>query len=131
MRRTASASSDVLINAVCRPPSWASAADCVDDSELDWYSTRQADVLRCKLVCYSCPVRADCLDMAMSERDPWGVWGGLTVQERDLRALVTGSPLPCVLPSHGSNTRYVKHGCRCRPCIAAHRLHERARRAQR
>lgn len=56
----------------------------MDRDELDWYSTRHLDVLRCELVCDSCPVRVPCLAIAMQERDPWELWAGLTVEEREV-----------------------------------------------
>jgi WhiB family redox-sensing transcriptional regulator len=33
-------------------------------------------------VCESCPVRAECLDHAVSAGERYGVWGGLTSDER-------------------------------------------------
>ncbi|MFC7933218.1 WhiB family transcriptional regulator [Streptomyces cinereoruber] len=37
-----------------------------------------------KAVCATCPVRARCLEHALSVGEPYGVWGGLTEQEREL-----------------------------------------------
>ncbi|GHB79052.1 transcriptional regulator WhiD [Streptomyces cirratus] len=39
-----------------------------------------------KQVCAGCPVRAACLEHALTTREPFGVWGGLTEEER--RALL-------------------------------------------
>lgn len=33
--------------------------------------------------CGSCPVRPECLEHALREHEPTGVWGGLTRSERD------------------------------------------------
>jgi WhiB family redox-sensing transcriptional regulator len=33
-------------------------------------------------VCRTCPVRAECLSHALAVREPYGVWGGLTEDER-------------------------------------------------
>lgn len=33
-------------------------------------------------VCRRCPVRADCLEFALRTRQPQGIWGGLTHQQR-------------------------------------------------
>lgn len=41
-------------------------------------------VLAAKAVCARCPVAGECLEVGIFE--PWGVWGGLTTEER--RALV-------------------------------------------
>jgi WhiB family redox-sensing transcriptional regulator len=46
-----------------------------------------------KLVCAACPVKEECLECALSMREPYGIWGGLTEIERKahLRAL-SGRP---------------------------------------
>lgn len=36
-----------------------------------------------KLVCAACPVRLECADYAIRAREPYGVWGGLTEEERE------------------------------------------------
>ncbi len=36
-----------------------------------------------KEVCKTCPVIQKCLDYAISANEPEGVWGGLTVRERE------------------------------------------------
>lgn len=36
-----------------------------------------------KAVCADCPVIGTCLDHALTVREPYGVWGGLTVEERE------------------------------------------------
>jgi WhiB family redox-sensing transcriptional regulator len=35
-----------------------------------------------KSVCMSCPVRRPCLEWALEVDEPYGVWGGLTPEER-------------------------------------------------
>lgn len=35
-----------------------------------------------KAVCRRCPVREKCLEHALREREPHGIWGGLTTRER-------------------------------------------------
>lgn len=39
-----------------------------------------------KALCARCPVREECLEFALTVRDPHGVWGGLNEMER--RALL-------------------------------------------
>jgi hypothetical protein len=108
---------------------WWRQAECAQNLDRDWFTDRADETLRCRLICYRCPVRNPCLHEAITERDPWGVWGGLTVEERSLRALVLGDPLPAVLPAHGTNQRYAKHACRCPRCRKAHTLYVRQQRA--
>ncbi len=46
-----------------------------NDAEL-WFADSPQDVEFAKSLCGTCPVRAACLDGALSRREPWGVWGG-------------------------------------------------------
>ena len=43
-----------------------------------------------KAVCASCPVIDNCLRWALAAREPYGVWGGLSTEERE--ALLTFQP---------------------------------------
>jgi len=36
-----------------------------------------------KNICAGCPVRMECADYAVRAREPYGVWGGLSEDERD------------------------------------------------
>jgi WhiB family redox-sensing transcriptional regulator len=36
-----------------------------------------------KALCAVCPVVRECLNHALTVREPYGVWGGLTINERD------------------------------------------------
>jgi WhiB family redox-sensing transcriptional regulator len=42
-------------------------------------------------ICDSCPVRAGCLDLALSVREDDGMWGGLDPDERKLLRRRTGN----------------------------------------
>lgn len=41
---------------------------------------------RAKALCRTCPVIEQCLQHAMSVREPYGVWGGTTPEEREALA---------------------------------------------
>lgn len=43
-------------------------------------------IAEAKEVCGACPVRAECLEDALARREPDGIWGALTADER--RALL-------------------------------------------
>ena len=43
---------------------------------------REAREAKAKAICSGCPVRARCLDWALSVREPYGVWGGYSESER-------------------------------------------------
>ena len=39
--------------------------------------------VRAKAVCAGCPVVQNCLRWALAAREPYGVWGGLSTEERE------------------------------------------------
>jgi WhiB family redox-sensing transcriptional regulator len=39
-------------------------------------------VARALLICAGCPVKQQCLDFAMRTREPAGIWGGTTPEDR-------------------------------------------------
>lgn len=50
---------------------------------------RRAREAAAKAICGSCPVVTQCLRHALSVREPYGIWGGLSELEREL--LLDGS----------------------------------------
>ena len=63
-----------------RQPVWQDLALCNDGSggsmtEL-FFSEQLDDIAAAKAFCAGCPVKDDCLDRALTRREPWGVWGG-------------------------------------------------------
>ena len=60
----------------------------MDDVETP--AERRAREDQAKLVCSSCSVRDDCLDYALTMREPYGIWGGLTEIERKARLRAAG-----------------------------------------
>jgi WhiB family redox-sensing transcriptional regulator len=40
-------------------------------------------IAEAKAVCARCPVLAECRRDALTAHEPFGIWGGLTVEERD------------------------------------------------
>ena len=47
-----------------------------------FFAEHGGSVARAKAICRDCPVRAACLDGAMRRNEQFGVWGGLSVNER-------------------------------------------------
>lgn len=55
---------------------WEDQAACRDQPTADFYSDDVDDISAAKRVCLTCPVRRDCLDAAVANHEPCGVWGG-------------------------------------------------------
>lgn len=52
---------------------------------------------KAKQICDACPVKAECLEWALTNREEYGIWGGLSAKERarlrgKKRADATGRP---------------------------------------
>ncbi len=43
---------------------------------------RERREMRAKSICQICPVNSECLEYALTIREPYGIWGGLTETER-------------------------------------------------
>src|SRR5437763_17171559 len=94
-------------------PAWRIRAACKGRLDLDFIDPTPAEAEHCRALCAACPVLERCRAEALATGEPWGIWGGLTADGRAAVAEQTGQPEPAVLPAHGTNTRYAKHGCRC------------------
>lgn len=69
-------------------PDWYAGALCKGCHEL-FHPDGRADELRekearAKAICAGCPVRRECLDYALAARERDGIWGGYTIDEREL-----------------------------------------------
>jgi WhiB family transcriptional regulator, redox-sensing transcriptional regulator len=68
---------------------WAKQALCAQADPDAWFPDKGRQALIAKRICAACPVRAQCLDYALSGADTWGgistgIWGGTTPGERAL-----------------------------------------------
>jgi hypothetical protein len=109
---------------------WQRHAAC-RDTTWEWIDPTPADVEQCRAVCAVCPVRQSCLTTALTNAEPWGIWGGTDPAERATLAAGLGLPVPRVFPRHGTHTRYARHHCRCVFCRRAHTEYARAHRTHR
>lgn len=71
------------------PGRWADRALCAQADPDAWFPDRgrRESITLAKRICGHCPVRAECLDYALSGADTWrgiasGIWGGTTPRER-------------------------------------------------
>jgi len=68
--------------------SWRDQAECANDYPADWWYpigtnfTAKADTARATTICQRCPVAVDCLEHALTTPEPFGIWGGLTEDQR-------------------------------------------------
>lgn len=61
---------------------WRERAACRGiDTDL-WYPTLGEPTAEACAICAGCPVRAECLDEALSVPERFGIWGGLTFKQR-------------------------------------------------
>lgn len=65
-------------------PGWMDAAVCRGLDPALFFPERggTADAAAARVVCESCPVRAECLAHAVVHREDEGVWGGMTAGAR-------------------------------------------------
>ena len=59
---------------------------------------KNARITRAKQICRRCPVLSECATWALSTREPYGVWGGMSEDERadilGVRSLKYPAPAP-------------------------------------
>lgn len=63
------------------PGAWAARAACAADPDL-MFAEDCRSIQAAGQVCAGCPVRRDCLAYGLDHAEPFGVWGGLTTEER-------------------------------------------------
>lgn len=106
------------------PHAWMADANCRGLNPGLFYPQRgdNAAMAAAKAVCAGCLVRDECAAAGLTER--WGVWGGLSEQER--RTLRSGRARR-LISEHGTRRRYL-NGCPCRFCADANAVYQRAHR---
>lgn len=96
-----------------------------------------------KALCTACPVIVECLDYALSAGEDYGVWGGMTEDERRaVRRKASRNAVRTSLPpeqirtkagnpvQHGTLHTYKRYGCSCLPCRDANAEYAAQRRAR-
>jgi WhiB family redox-sensing transcriptional regulator len=68
-------------------PDWRAAGACLTADPDLFFPIAEGTVTskqaaRAQRICADCPVRQQCLDFAMRTREPAGIWGGTTPEER-------------------------------------------------
>jgi len=60
---------------------WHNRAACKGETE-SFFSYDEKMVAHARAICEDCPVRQECLQTALADRNLYGVWGGTTQAER-------------------------------------------------
>lgn len=63
-------------------PDWREEGLCCQVDPEPFFPEKGGSSRRAKEICMSCPVRSTCLETALATQEPFGVWGGLSAQER-------------------------------------------------
>lgn len=84
---------------------------CAQQPDL-WFSEDRHNIKRAKDICGGCPVRLECLKVALDGNEAFGIFGGLTPDER--AGITTTTPKVCLLPEcgkalTGTQRRYCSH----------------------
>lgn len=113
-------------------------AKCVGKTNL-FYSEQEVSIKFSKQLCEDCPIISECLDYALVNGEAWGVWGGLTFQERRVLAASRGLPPPSRREvTHGTEAGFAWHRRKttldpshetCIPCRLAYNAKQKERQA--
>jgi len=107
---------------------WRDQALCADMDTDIWFEglSSHGRVDKLRAICAQCPVSAQCLEFAVANFIPWGVWAGTTPRER-LNIRKSGNRLgsPTRRPLYGCGTsaayhRHIRAGEKpCQSCVQA------------
>lgn len=61
---------------------WVERASCVTTDPELFFTDNIRHIEIAKRICDGCPVREDCLDHALGNKEPYGIRGGHTARER-------------------------------------------------
>ena len=68
--------------APARELAWQDLAACREFSVESFYPPTDQEGDEAKAICFTCPVREQCLEFALAVGERFGIWGGMTAQER-------------------------------------------------
>ena len=115
-------------------PTWRDDAACLGaDPDLFFPPPGPYGAEEAKAICQGCPVRAECLDYAVTTAQKYGIWGGTNEQERrqirKQRGLIVRPEPAC-----GTIAGYRRHQNRnqptCTECKAAMARYQARRKRQ-
>lgn len=65
-----------------RIPAWYGDALCAQVDQKSFYPEKGGSTAPAKAVCRRCPVQTACLEYAIANDEPHGVWGGMSPKQR-------------------------------------------------
>lgn len=71
-----------MVIRIPRRPEWFDDALCAEVGGDLWFVDKGESAAPAKAICALCAVRGPCLDYALRYDEQFGVWGGLTTQQR-------------------------------------------------
>jgi WhiB family redox-sensing transcriptional regulator len=63
-------------------PTWRATALCAQTDPELFFPEKGGSIKEAQRVCSSCEVRAECLDYALAHDERFGVWAGLSPEQR-------------------------------------------------
>lgn len=108
-------------------PEFPGRALCAEVDGDVWFPEPGGNPRDAKAICADCEVQPECLQWAIDNREPYGVWGGLTATER--RKLRPPKPRPMEHgTANGYNSHYERGEKPCDACRAAYYAAQKRRR---
>lgn len=113
-------------------PTWLDQRACADVPTNLFFPAKgdNSSVKAAKAICASCPVKAECLQMAMDNVERFGIWGGTSERERRRMRRDVRLGIAAPVLRHGTLSAY-NDGCRCDDCRRVNSIYKRAWKAQR
>lgn len=115
---------------------WRTKAHCRSADNLDVFYPNKDDfdaIRAAKNICRQCPVVTECLQTALDNGEPFGIWGGYLPEERETIRIARRLPKrvpPDIFP-HGTEAGYRRHHRAgeppCATCIRGNLRHRRER----
>ena len=73
---------------------WRFEAACAGEDDRLFFPSRGSSTKVARAICSLCPVKQECLDHAIENKENAGIWGGMSVRERRLEAQKRGRSFP-------------------------------------
>ncbi len=76
----------LLVDLLASPPAWQELGLCAQTDPEAFFPEKGGSVAAAKQICSRCEVRIECLNYALDRGEVFGVWGGMTLRERNKTA---------------------------------------------